>query len=296
MSRLLSLLVLSGLAVAAAAAGNARAQDAKEAAIRQTVAAYVEAFNRGDAAGLAACWAEDAEFLTPGGKALQGRAAIQEGFATFFKNNPGAKLDVEIDSIRVEGDSAVEQGSAQVTYADEAGDVSNYVARYVQQDGKWLLASSNEALAPPTHYEQLKELEWLVGTWVDQEEDSTIETVCRWTKNRNFMTRSFSVKIADRIELEGTQVIGWDPAQGVIRSWVFDSDGGFGVGIWSRNGGRWTIRALRELPDGRKASSINTLTRVDENSFTWGSTGREVDGEVLPCINPVTVVRKTEAN
>ena len=125
---------------------------------------------------------------------------------------------------------------------------------------------------------------------------STSKTTCRWTKNKNFITRSFAVSIADLIDLEGTQVIGWDPAEKVIRSWLFDSDGGFGVGVWSRKERRWTIQALQVLPDGRRASSVNVLTQVDEDTFTWESTGREVDGEVLPNIGPVTVVRKKPAN
>ena len=118
---------------------------------------------------------------------------------------------------------------------------------------------------------------------------------CRWTKNKSFITRSFGVSVKGRTDLEGTQVIGWDPAKKVIRSWLFDSDGSFGVGIWTRKGDRWTIQALQVLSDGRKATSVNVLTKVDDDTFTWESTGREVAGEVLPNIGPVTVVRKKNA-
>jgi hypothetical protein len=167
------------------------------------------------------------------------------------------------------------------------------VARYVKQGDKWLLKSLHEAEKAPSHYEQLKELEWLIGEWVDTDEGASVRTTCRWTKNRNFITRSFAVSIGEITGLEGTQVIGWDPAEKVIRSWLFDSDGGFGVGVWSGKDNRWTIRALRVLPDGRKGSAVNVLRRVDEDTFTWESTGREVDGEVLPNVGPVTVSRKT---
>ncbi len=158
------------------------------------------------------------------------------------------------------------------------------------------MTSLREATAPPTHHEQLKELAWLIGRWVDQEEETSIETDCQWTRNKNFITRSFSVSIADQIELEGTQVIGWDPAEEVIRSWLFDSDGGFGVGIWTRDGDRWTIRMLQVLPDGERASSVNVLTRVDDDTFQWESVNREVAGEILPNIDPVTVVRRPSDN
>jgi hypothetical protein len=149
-----------------------------------------------------------------------------------------------------------------------------------------------ETVPAPSHYEQLKQLEWLIGRWVDRSEGSSVDTVCRWTKNRNFISRSFAVSFGDEIELEGTQVIGWDPDKKVIRSWLFDSDGGFAVGLWTRQGNRWKIQSLHVLGDGRKASSVNLLTYVDENKFTWESTDREVDGELLPNLGPVTVVRE----
>jgi len=154
---------------------------------------------------------------------------------------------------------------------------------------------ASPAAAAPTdspHYEQLKELEWMVGEWVDQGEDATITTVCRWTKNRNFMTRSFKVVTADDRVLEGTQVIGWDPADKRIRSWLFDSEGGFGEGRWSRDGNRWIVKASQVLKSGGRASAINVITYVDDNTLTWQSTGREVDGEMLPDVPEVTVVRK----
>jgi len=148
------------------------------------------------------------------------------------------------------------------------------------------------APADSSHYGRLKELEWMIGEWVDEGEDMTITTVCRWTKNRNFMTRSFKVVTADDRVLEGTQVIGWDPADKRIRSWLFDSQGGFGAGRWSREGDRWIVKSSQVLKNGERASSINVITYVDDNTLTWQSTGREVDGEMLPDVPEVTVVRK----
>jgi hypothetical protein len=45
------------------------------------------------------------------------------------------------------------------------------------------------------------------------------------------------------------------------------------------------------MPDGRKASSMNVITCVDENQFKWQSVSRMVDGELLPNIDEVLVVR-----
>ena len=64
------------------------------------------------------------------------------------------------------------------------------------------------------------------------------------------------------------------------------------MGAWSRKDNQWTVRALHVAAGGEQASAINIITFVDKNSFTLKSIGREVDGEVLPNIDEVTVVRK----
>ena len=66
----------------------------------------------------------------------------------------------------------------------------------------------------------------MIGSWVDKDDNATIQTDCEWTKNRNFMTRSFAVAIGDRVSMSGMQIVGWDPIAKQIRSWVFDSNGG----------------------------------------------------------------------
>jgi uncharacterized protein (TIGR02246 family) len=267
----------------------------EEAAIRETVKSYVAAFNARDAEALAAYWSEDCEFVTPAGDLLQGRQAIQAAFSEYFKKNEGVKLQVAVDSVNVLGpEVAVEKGTSQVIRSDGSVSETSYAARYAKEDGKWKLKTLREADKAPSHYEHLKLLEWMIGEWVDADGDSIIRTSCKWTKNKNFITRSFTVSAGDLVALEGTQVIGWAPDKEVIRSWLFDSDGGTGVGVWSQQGDRWTIRTVRILPDGRKGSSVNVITQIDENSFTWKSTSREVDGDVLPSIGPVTITRTTD--
>ena len=266
-----------------------------EALIRETVKAYVAAFNARDAKSLATYWSEDCEFATPSGDVLRGRQAIQDAFGKYFKENENAKLLVTIDSVRVLGaGAAIEKGTSQVTQSDGSVSETTYAARYAKEDGKWRLQTLREADKAPSHYEQLKSLEWLIGDWVDADQDSVIHTSCKWTKNNNFLARSFTVFAGDLEVLQGTQIIGWAPDKQVIRSWMFDSDGGTGVGVWANDGNRWTVRTVRILPDGRKGSSVNVITRIDDNSFTWKSTAREVDGDLLPSIGPVTITRTAD--
>jgi hypothetical protein len=86
--------------------------------------------------------------------------------------------------------------------------------------------------------------------------------------------------------------IGWDPANETIRSWVFDSLGGFGEGSWRRDGNRWTVESTGVLPDGRTGSSTDVWEFVDENSYVWRSTDREIDGQPMADAE-VKFVRKT---
>ena len=134
----------------------------------------------------------------------------------------------------------------------------------------------------------------MVGSWIDNDEDEdvTIQTDCDWTKNQNFMTRSFAVVVGDQVDMAGMQIIGWDPVAKQIRSWVFDSDGGFAEGKWTRKGDRWLIQQTGTLSDGSKSSAVNIMKQIDNDSFTWQSVQRSVNGDLLPDVDEVTVVRK----
>ncbi len=147
-------------------------------------------------------------------------------------------------------------------------------------------------VVPLSHYEQLKDLEWMVGRWTDQDDQSTVTTECNWSKNQNFLVRSFTVEIRDQIDLSGIQIIGWDPSIKQIRSWVFDSDGGFGQGTWTKKENRWYVQQNGILPDGRKSSAVNIFTYLDDSSCTLQSINRTLDGDLLPNVDEVTLTKE----
>lgn len=270
-----------------------------EAAILAAIDSYAATFNKGDAKALAEHWTENGEFVTPAGDVLKGREALESDFSAFFKKNEGAKLELVETQIKLLSPGvASETGIARVILAGQSPSETTYEAIHVKTAEGWRIDSVKEDAAPepaPTHYQQLQSLEWTIGTWVDNaEEGVTVETTGRWTTNNNFIVRTFRVFIQEQVEFEGTQVIGWDPCAGAIRSWTFDSDGGFGVGRWSNSGNRWTVQALNVLPDGRRGSSTNIYELLDENTIEFKSIGRQVDGELLPSIKTFTIVRASE--
>jgi uncharacterized protein (TIGR02246 family) len=277
---------------------NSPEANSAEAEIRALVDQYVDAFNNQDAKALAELWSEEGVFVDrDSGDRIQGRAALEEQFAATFADDDHEILAVEVKSIRfVSEHVAIEEGVATVIRAGELPSRTSYEAVHVRKDGAWKIDSVREKQipTPDSHYEQIKDLEWMIGEWSDQGDSDSVRLVCEWTKNRNFMTRSFAVSIQDSIDLEGVQVIGYDAAEQALRFWLFDSDGGFVEGNWTRDQNEpdsWMITGSGVMADGKRGSMVNILKKIDNDTFTWETVSREIDGELLPNIEPVTVVR-----
>lgn len=283
------------IALAMLAAPAYGADDA-ETAVRARVESYQTAYNRHDAKAVAEHWSEDAEYLLESGGKVRGRDAIQKVFEKLFNDDSELQIDVTISSIRfVTPDVAVEEGKVEVTGEDGPAVESTYTAVNVKKNGVWYVDSIRETdlPAPPSNYQHLKELSWMIGQWESKEGEAVVKAKCDWAKNKNFITRSFSISIKDKLEVSGTQVIGWDAPTGKIKSWMFDSDGGVAEGIWTRKGNEWSVKTTVSMPDGSKGSAVHVVGYVDDHSFTWHTVSREIDGEILPNIAPVTIVRVT---
>ena len=89
-----------------------------------------------------------------------------------------------------------------------------------------------------------------------------------------------------------TQRIGWDPLTKQIKSWVFDSEGGYGDGALDPQGQQWMIKSTGVLTDGRIATATHTLDPVGPNTARWHSTERTVGGQVIPEPSEYVMVRR----
>jgi uncharacterized protein (TIGR02246 family) len=266
-----------------------------EDAIRQTGETFSKAYDRGDAKAVAAHFTSDAEYIDEQGNVFQGRQAIEESLASFFKENPGSQLEVAIDSIRFVGPGvAIEDGTTTVTHAaGSLSDYSRYTAVHIKTNGKWLTASSREH-APKNrrqHAAQLQQLDWLLGEWVDEGDDSIVDFSCKAVDNGNFLLREFNVRIAGQAAMSGSQRIGWDPVSGKLRTWIFDSEGGHGEGTWQRNGDSWVVKSTGVTADGQPASSTSLFTMVSGHAMTWQAIDREIEGVRLPDTDEYILVR-----
>ena len=265
--------------------------------IRGRLAAYVEAFNRHDADGLAAFWAADGESIDlETGEQTAGRDALRTEFGAFFDENKTARLMGRIDDVRlIRPDVATVEG-ATMMFLDDGAIESAFSAIFVKEGDQWLISSSRERdlPTPATAYDALKELEWLVGAWRDDSSDAAVETNVRWTANRTFLVRSFNARTADGETFEGTQVFGWDPLSHEIRTWTFHSDGSFGEGTAAKLGDDWLLKMSQTLADGRLSVATQVITRVDENTITAQLIAQTLDGEPVPSSEPITVRRVME--
>ncbi|TWU04351.1 hypothetical protein [Stieleria varia] len=138
----------------------------------------------------------------------------------------------------------------------------------------------------------LETLDWLVGDWTDNQDDPKIKFTCQFSKNNAFLIRSFKSKLGET-DFSGMQVIAWDPAQQVIRSWTYDSNGGFGEDVWTQMDERYTLRTKYTLADGGIASALSVLNYVDEGTCTWQTVHREIDGVLQPSADEITLIKVT---
>lgn len=270
-------------------------QSEDEAAIRAMATSYVQAFNSHDAKSLADHWSPDAVYLnrTTGAEVI-GRDAVAEQFRVLFEEQPELKVEVNVESVQfISPNVAVEQGKTKFLAPNAEPEEVDYTAINVRRDGKWLLDRVTDKAKEivPSHREQLKVLEWMVGQWTSDGDNTSVELDCSWTKNQCFLTRAFRISVDGDVDSSGMQLIGWDPAAKTIRSWTFDSNGTFTDATWQQKGDRWFLRHRGTLPDGRTATMINVMRQVDANSFTWQTIERTAGGELLPNIDEIRLVR-----
>ena len=302
---MLAALVIGLVAVARATdpQGGQKAQVAiptppGEVEIRNLLKAVTDAYNQADAKGLSALFTDDAELFDQDGEIVRSRDAIGRHYAEAFGKGPTCKISGEVQAVHfLSPDIASVVGRFQLQ--DEQGPAlssGRYSLIAVRKEDRWRLAELRDiATASDAATDKegpLRDLEWLVGDWVDEGEDGKVASTVRWDEGRKFLVRKYSAQIVGEPTRSGTQWIGWDPQAKQIRSWVFDSDGDFGEGRWTRSGNAWIIKASGITGDGLTTSSTQVIEPINKDSLKLGSTDRIVDTERLPDIEEVVMVRK----
>lgn len=267
---------------------------ADETAIRAANESLIKAYCADDAKAVAEHFTPDGEYVNDRGSVFHGREAIQDSLTEFLGDHPGCKLESDLNEIRfVSPTVAIVEGTTTVTHKeDDSVTRCNFTAVYNKNDDKWQIASVRDQLdvVHPKHEDQLEQLSWLIGDWIDEDDDSVVSFSCHPVNNGKFLVRDFSLKVQGQEVLSGTQRIGWDPLSGKLRAWIFDSEGGFSEGTWQREGDTWTLKSAGVTAEGEVASGTSVYKLVNDHSMTWQATEYQIDGVAVPDSPEFTLV------
>jgi uncharacterized protein (TIGR02246 family) len=263
-------------------------RSADKAAIRDRTQEFLKALAKGDAKEVAAFWSATGEYARGGDLTIRGRANIEKAYAEHLKKKQPGKVTVEGESIRfLSDDTAVQEGVFVVKRPNPAESTrSQFSALYVRSGGKWYFGLLRESPEAPS----LQELAWLVGSWKYSSDGAETRMVVEWAEGKKYLLCRTTRKQDDQTTT-ATQILALHPATDVIQSWTFESDGSLGESVWSHNDKGWTAKVTSFNAEGDKVTATTTLTPIDENTFTFQSTERTIDGEKSADVGPLKVTR-----
>lgn len=284
--------------VPAAAPAPAPARGADDAAVRAVIQAYTKAYNEAKPDALTALMTDDVELTDSDGIVTRGRKDVAAQYAAAFAEGQPVTLAAQIETVRFLT-ADVAQIAGQFRLGDEAAlvDSGRFSILAVRQATAWKIAELRDypmpTVEPESNYEQLKELEWMIGDWVNEGTDAKITSSIKWALNKNYIVRDYSIAFVGEPAMTGMMILGWDAQTQQIKSWVFDSEGGHGVAHWTRlSDSEWILRAQGALRDGRPTSATQVITIVNKDAIKQSSIDRIIGGEVASDINEVLMVRK----
>jgi uncharacterized protein (TIGR02246 family) len=267
-------------------------------ALEKLSKAMIQAFDHRDAAAIAANWTDEGEFVHNDGEPIRGRTEIQKGYAEFFNTLQGKpKLEIQSDSLRFpSADTAVTDTTLRLK--DDEGEIvacgrQNTLA--VREDGQWKIAIVREWDRDTALDANLKDLDWLVGTWQAATEERQVTITYEWDANKAFLRGKFSISEGGKVSESGTQIIGNDNAKRVIRAWVFQADGGFGDEVWSREGKKWSVDVHAVRADGKVLTATNIYIQVAPDTVTWQAVNQTLDGVPITDTPPLKVTKQNSA-
>jgi uncharacterized protein (TIGR02246 family) len=270
----------------------------EEKAVLDGIAAFAKIYESANAKALAELFLDESMIVDPDGNATRGKAAVAAMYEEAFKENPGLKLESSVQDIRfLTPDLVRVEGKARLSVSrGDAAEFTGFTTLLARRDGKWRIAEIHEYAAPAEEvspYERLKELEWMVGEWVEEGDKANAHSTVRWADNQSFLLRTYSIEVQGEKPSTGTMIIGWDPQSGQIKSWLFNSEGGHGEGLWTRTSDKeWVVKATGVLRDGRPTSATQIQTMINKDSVKVSSIDRIIGGVVAPDLIDIVMVRK----
>ncbi|MFZ4483453.1 MAG: YybH family protein [Chthoniobacterales bacterium] len=290
--------VVLGLAVAGligSTALAAEANDSAKAAIAKVGQAFAKAFEAGDAQGVAAAWTPDGEYTDLDGVTFRGRADIQNLFERVFASTPGRTISIESESLTFPA-PGVALESGVTTVAGQAGPSpsrARFANVFVEQNGQWLIASVHDSpFVAPDRSQELGPLAPLLGVWTaDLGEGQEIRVEAAPNATGNFVLLERTVFQNGQPVGGGTEWIAWDAANKSIRSWSFESDGGFSESDWKSEGHALVVSTRATLRNGSKVEEVQKLSGAEDGLLVFEAVSLSLDGAKQPLAKPVKFKR-----
>ena len=259
-----------------------RTQD--EQAIRATTKAYREAIAKGDSKAVAEFWTPDGDFVDGQGSIH----SVKELTAEVAKAaGSGLQSEVKVTPSKIRfltSDVAVEDSTseAELPGAKELPTSrGHFHAIWVKKDAHWHLASLYEIPITMPVEPSLAEFDWMVGTWTADTDDLELEATVKWNATGTFLLRDTKVVRDGKVMLRGSQRIGMDPVTRRLKSWSFDSDGGYSEAIWTKDGDSWVGQGTGVLFDGRQSSATTVISFDGKDTYTRKVVAGRVQGEPI---------------
>jgi uncharacterized protein (TIGR02246 family) len=255
-----------------------------EAGVRAAIDAYSASLRSGDLNAIMGHWAADADFTSDSGEVTRGRDAIGRLFVGSLEDLKAGKTTIKVETLRfLTPDVAAMDGTIEFAPANGPVEINRYSAVWAKKGGRWVIASARDLPEAEGQAADrgMKELQWLAGDWTAQKGDASIKLSVKPDLDGKFAMLRYEIK-SPKETINVLQVLGWDPTEGALRSWTFDSRGGFGESAWIREGSVWMGDTIGVLPTGQVGSSLNFIEMKGPNSFVWKSTDREVEGQPIP--------------
>lgn len=258
---------------------------------------FLDAYADRDAAAIGELFTVDAEFLDELRVRTSGREAIVARFEEAFEQSPDALVEsININGVRLLGNSvAIEEGTV---IASESANLPRYHNRYVAihkkgDDDVWRIAILKDFPREEMgRAEHLAQLSWMVGKWINEDSDSMVSTECDWSEDGNYLLRRFTVQMDDGRQMSGTQRTGWDSVHKKLRSWTFDSEGGFFSGFWTQTDDGWLLTSAGVSASGDTVTSTAIYKIIDAEMLTWQFSNLIIGDDVRGGSDPITMVRQ----
>lgn len=264
----------------------------QEKEIRADIQAFVDAYNKKDAKQVAALFLDHAYLVDERDEVIQGRANIEATFAGLFAGVPDSKIETNVESIRfLTSNLAVELGSSAITFSDGTVEYSRYSCVHVLDGKDWKMGLVRDIALKPSHRDHLAALSWMVGEWVDENDGTKVRTHCEYIHNGSFLLQNIIVENAGQITLTMQQRIGWDPIGQRFKSWVFDSEGGYGEADWTPTENGWLLKFTGVNSDGQLSSATNHIQPLGVSKYVFESVDRVVGNQLMPALK-IQVVKQ----